>query len=172
MDYRIEKKPALVLTGYTRRFDGVPGNREEQEEKLFVNTRALQYMLKGLAEDSETQYTLIRDVDDNGYSFSIAAEVDVWQRENLSDDAVLGVEFAKYFENIAIPEQTYAVFQTEPCRYPTQTFLDLRRRIVSEWLPGSGFRLADAPELCVYRWYRKPRNMERVIEHWIPIEKQ
>ena len=49
MDYRIEEKPELILTGYKRRFTGVPYGleRDRQEEQFFISTRAGQWLLRG-----------------------------------------------------------------------------------------------------------------------------
>lgn len=50
MDYRIEEKPEMVLTGYKRFFTGSPAERDAQEEAFYVTTRLNQYALKGLRE--------------------------------------------------------------------------------------------------------------------------
>lgn len=170
MNYRIEEKEAMVLTGYKRRFTGIPGDRMEQEKELYVTTRPLQYMLSGLAGDLETDYNVICNVDDTGYDFCIANRLKEFYRNNLEADGVLGAEYAKYFENITIPKGTYAVFETERCTYPTGIFLELRRQIVSQWLPGSGYRLADAPEIVVTHWYQDGRRDQRYRELWLPVE--
>ena len=83
----------------------------------------------------------------------------------------LGEEFAKELEHITIPKCTYAVFETERCTYPTLVFLELRRKIASEWLPTSGYQLKKAPEIVVSHWYRGEKSDERYRELWIPIEK-
>ena len=81
------------------------------------------------------------------------------------------LEFAKYFENIVVPKCTYAVFETEKCKYPTEVFLDLRKKIAGEWLPGSGFSLAEAPELVVSYWFQGDKREQRYRELWIPVTK-
>lgn len=45
MNYRIEEKPEMILTGYHKHFSGAPyGNkREQQEEHLFISTRGKQW---------------------------------------------------------------------------------------------------------------------------------
>ena len=48
MNYKIETKPEMILTGYKRRFTGVPGERLEQESDFYITTRPLQFMLKGM----------------------------------------------------------------------------------------------------------------------------
>lgn len=171
MKYRIEEKPEMILTGYKRHFEGAPGERAMQEEDFYMNTRAYQYLLQGVAEAPETDHNIITNIDDSGFDFYIAKKLSQNTRENLKDPKVLGEEFAKCFEHIVISKQTYAVFETERCKYPTTVFLELRKRIVTEWLPNSGYRLANAPELEVTHWFRKPHQDNRFIELWIPIEK-
>lgn len=171
MNYRIEEKEEMVLTGYKRRFSGVPGERMEQEKEMYVKTRALQYILKGLSGNLEMDFDVITNIDDDGYDFYIANQLTEYYRNNLKKDGVLGEEFAKYFENITIPKCTYAVFETEKCSYPTTVFLDLRKKIASEWLPNSGYQLANAPELVITYWFRGDKHDQRYRELWIPIEK-
>ncbi len=171
MNYRIAEKDEMVLTGYKRRFVGVPGERAEQEKEMYVKTRALQYILQGLSGNVETNYDIIMNIDDSGYDFYIANRLTEYYRNNLNKDGVLGTEFAKYFENIVIPKCTYAIFETERCSYPTTVFLDLRKRIASEWLPTSGYQLAKSPEIVVSHWFRDNKSDQRYRELWIPIEK-
>lgn len=155
MKYRIEEKPQMILTGYKRRFEGVPGERAGQEEALFLRTKDEQNRLFALSGDMETQYTLIDRVDDGGYDFAIGALVEAG---------------ADGFETFVIPAQTYAVFETERTRYPTELHLPLRKQIVSQWLPFSGYALAEGPEINVIHWYRDAGNKEqRYIEIWLPI---
>ena len=172
MNYRIEEKDEIILTGYKRRFLGIPGERMEQEKEMYVKTRPLQYILQGLSGDVVKSFDIITNIDDEGYDFYIASQLNKYCRNNLNKDGVLGEECAKYFENITIPKCTYAVFQTEKCAYPTMTFLDLRRKIASEWLPSSGYQLADSPELVVSYWFEGEKRKQRYRELWIPIEKK
>ena len=172
MNYRIEEKPEMILTGYKRRFSGVPGERAEQEKEMYVTTRPLQYILGALSGDSVSNFDIITNIDDNGYDFYIASRLTEYNRNNLDKDEVLGKEFAGYYENITIPKCTYAIFETERCAYPTQIFLELRKKIASEWLPNSGYVLKDAPELVVTHWYRGEKRNQRYRELWIPVEKK
>ena len=172
MNYRIEEKDEIILTGYKRRFSGIPGERMEQEKEMYVKTRPLQYILQGLSGDVVKNFDIITNIDDEGYDFYIASQLNEYCRNNLNKDGVLGEEFAKYFENITIPPCTYAVFETEKCAYPTTVFLDLRRKIASEWLPNSGYQLKDAPELVVTHWFEGEKRNQRYRELWIPVEKK
>ena len=88
------------------------------------------------------------------------------------EPGVLGEEFAKYFENITIPKCTYAVFETERCTYPTTISLDMRKQVVFDWLPSSGYQLAEATEFVVTHWYNGDKKEQRYRELWVPIEKE
>ena len=168
MDYRIEEKPEMVLTGYKRFFTGSPAERDAQEEAFYVTTRLNQYALKGLAGDPVTSYGIMTNFREEGYDFYIAARLQEWEREHLEEE--LGnAEDAARFENIAIPAHTYVACGTERCKYPTMIFPQLRRRIVEEWLPSSGYVLAEAPEISVPHWFRNPDSEKRYIELWLPV---
>lgn len=172
MNYRIEEKPEMVFTGYKRRFSGTPAERKSQECDFYVQTRTNQYILKGLSHDCDTGYNIMTGFDDEGYDFYIASMLDEWSTNNL--DKELGEE-AKRFERIVVPAGRYLVCETERTKYPTMLFEDLRKRAVSEWLPSSGYELADAPEISVYHWYFDRENPQlsdsRYIELWLPMLK-
>ena len=42
MNYRIEEKDELILTGYKRRFAGTPSAKRAQENDFYISTRANQ----------------------------------------------------------------------------------------------------------------------------------
>ena len=170
MNYRMEEKDEMILTGYKRRFTGIPGERLKQEEEMYVTTRPLQYVLQGLSGNFADTIEIVTNISDDGYDFYIASQLSEHNRNHL--DIVLGKDFSDYYENITIPKRTYAVFETEKCQFPTILSPDLRRKIASEWLPNSEYQLADAPELVITHWYRDERRKQRYRELWIPIEKK
>ena len=168
MNYRIEEKPEMVLTGYKRFFAGTPAERAAQEENFYITTRLNQYVLKGLSGDTVTSYGIMKNFQEDGYDFYIAAKLEQWEREHLKEE--LGnAEDAERFENVTIPAQTYVVCETERCQYPTMIFMELRKKIVEEWLPSSGYMLTEAPEISVTHWFRNPDNDKRYIELWLPV---
>ncbi|WP_300563956.1 hypothetical protein [uncultured Acetatifactor sp.] len=63
---------------------------------------------------------------------------------------------AARFEDIAIPAHTYVACGTERCKYPATIDVRLCRRSVEEWLPSSGYVLAEAPGISVPHWFRNP----------------
>lgn len=172
MDYKVEKKPEMTFVGYKKRFSGTPAERMEQEADFYVSTRVNQYLLKGMSYDCDTGYNIMRGFDDEGYDFYIASVLDERMTDHLDEE--LG-EDANRFEKIVVPAATYLVCETERTRYPTELFEELRRKVVSEWIPSSGYELADTPEISVYHWFYKHGdakvNDSRYIELWIPITK-
>ena len=124
----------------------------------------------GLANDCVTTYGIMKNFREEGYDFYIASQLVQWTREHLKE--TLGnVEDAARFENVMIPPHTYVVCETERTKYPVTIQMDLRKKIVEEWLPSSGYMLADAPEISVTHWFQKPDSEKRYIELWLPIEK-
>lgn len=134
MEYRIEEKQELRLTGYKRRFTGVPhvtAEYDEQMTDLYVHTRANQFLLRGMSADDSraTNYSVITNVSDDGYDFYIAEQLRDWYHEHMAEDVALGAEAAR-FEDIVIPAGTYAVFETERCEYPTAKHVELRLSLI------------------------------------------
>lgn len=177
MNYRIEEKPAMLLTGYKARFQGVPygKDRADQEEKLTISTRAKQWLLTGACgRDFETFYNVINQVSDDGYNYYIAKPLDNWTRENLYNPDITGVDFMESmgFEDIAIPSQTYVIFETPRCNYPMEIYDQLREQIVHEWLPSAAYQFTDGPEIVVTHWYSGEHKKDRYVEIWLPIEKK
>ena len=173
MNYKIEEKPEIILTGYKRHFTGTPAKREEQEEAFYGETRINQYALHGLSRDYATTYNVMTGFDDEGYDFYIAALLSKWETENL--DKILGEQEKDRFEKIVIPAGLYLVCETERERYPVMQQESLRQKAVSEWLPSSGYQLANAPEVTVAHWFYEPDNEavnnSRYVELWLPIKK-
>lgn len=167
---RIEEKSEMVFTGYKKSFTGTLAERFEQEGDFYITTRANQYLLWGLSRDAQTSYGIMKNFRENDYDFYIASLLTEWNRSHLQE--ILGnAEDAERFENIVIPAQTYVVCETEKVKHPTMIYMDLRKRIVEEWLPSSGYLLTDAPEITVTHWYEKPAETKRYIELWLPVEK-
>jgi len=74
-------------------------------------------------------------------------------------------EFVEYI----VPECTWAIFE---CVGAMPTALqNLQKRIVSEWLPASGYEYADAPDIEVYFEGNQQAEDYR-CEVWLPIMKK
>ena len=177
MNYKIQEIPEKILVGYKKRFTGVPYGEErvKQEEEFITTTRAKQWLLIGASCDYSTDYMVITNIDDDGYDFYIAYELDEWTRKELFNPNVTGVDFMDKmgFETLIIPKKTYAVFETEKKKRPIADYTDIRKRIVTEWLPTSGYVFANAPEVVAMHWRPKGEwAKERYIEICLPIEKK
>lgn len=176
MNYRIETKPQITLLGYKRHFEGTPYDalRADQEEELFVSTRAHQWMLKGLTNDKLSEYCVLTNMDDNGYDFYICVTVYKYELDNLYNSNVTGIDFMEKFgfEKIIIPERTYAVFETGKQNNPIPEYCEIRKQIAAEWLSNEEYQMTNAPELAVYHWGLVGGCADRTIEIWIPIEKK
>ena len=173
MNYRIEEKPAMLLTGYKRRFAGDPNEKEMQDHYFACESRVYQYILQGMSRDHVKTYQVLTNFAPDGYDFYFAHELPSWALKDFDDD--LG-EMAKHFEHLRIPAGQYLVCETERCKYPTNLLDDLRRQAVSEWLPTSGYELRDAPEIGVIHWFWEEGNDKvnhaRYCELWLPIAKK
>jgi AraC family transcriptional regulator len=66
-------------------------------------------------------------------------------------------------EEFIIPESTWAIFSGRGSNLSIQ---ELERRIVTEWLPTSGYEYGNAPDIEVYI---NPNPEDAVYEVWIPV---
>ena len=173
MNYRIEEKPAMLLTGYKRRFTGSPNDKQDQDHNFACETRLEQYILEGMCREHETIYQILTNFDADGYDFYYAYQFPSWALEDMQE---IPADIAARFENVSIPAGTYIVFETERCEFPTAKMDELRMKAVSEWLPTSGYELRDAPEIGVIHWFWEEGNDKvnhsRYCELWLPITKK
>lgn len=175
MKYKIKEIPELVLVGFKQHFYGVPygDERTKQEEEFFTSTRAKQWLLIGASRDYSKDYCVVTNIGDNGYDFYIAYELDEWTRKEMYNPKITGVDFMDKmgFETLVIPKSLCAVFETDKKKRPVGDYIDVRKKIVSEWLPSSEYYLANAPEVVIMHW--RPQGVwekERFIEICLPIE--
>lgn len=173
MNYKIEEQPAMLLTGYKRRFTGSPNDKREQDHNFACETRLEQYILEGMSREHETIYQLLTNFDPDGYDFYYAYQFPAWALEDIQD---LPADMAARFENVNVPAGLYLVCETERCQFPTAQVDSLRKKAVSEWLPTSGYELRDAPEIGVIHWFweegNDKLNHSRYCELWLPIAKK
>lgn len=65
-----------------------------------------------------------------------------------------------------VPAATWAIFPGEGI---SQSIQELEQRIVTEWLPASGYEYANAPDVEVYI---SPDPQNARYEVWIPVVKK
>lgn len=173
MDYKIEEKPEMLLTGYKKRFSGDPNAKNDQDHNFACENRVLQYILEGMSREHVITYQVLTNFGPDGYDFYFAYELPHWALEDFDHD--LG-EMAKKFNHIRIPAGQYLVCQTKRCMFPMALADDLRRKAVTEWLPSAGYELRLAPEIGVIHWPFEDGNEEvnhsHYCELWIPVMKK
>ena len=170
MNYRIEEKPAMLLTGYKRRFTGSPNDKQEQDHNFACETRLEQYILEGMCREHETIYQILTNFDPDGYDFYYAYQFPAWALEDMRE---IPQDIAARFENVSVPAGLYLVCETDRCQFPTAKMDELRKKAISEWLPTSVYQLRDAPEIGVIHWFweegNEKLNNSRYCELWLPI---
>ncbi len=173
MDYRIEEKPAMTLTGYKRRFTGGPHKKELQDHNFACETRLLQYILQGASREHVDTFQVLTNFGPDGYDFYFAQPLPKWELEEFDEN--VGA-FGMHFEHLQIPAGLYLVCETARDQYPIELGDELRRKAVSEWLPSSGYVMRDAPEINLIHWFWEEGNdrvnNSRYCEIWLPIEKK
>lgn len=70
---------------------------------------------------------------------------------------------ADVFEEYLIPACKWAIFEGQGTNHSLQ---ELEKRVITEWLPTSGYTYANSPDIEVYN-KADPKNT--VYEYWIPI---
>lgn len=80
--------------------------------------------------------------------------------------AVESTDTSDEFEEFTVPAATWAIFSGTGDNLSIQ---DLERRIVTEWLPTSGYEYGSAPDIEVYL---NPDPQNAMYEVWIPVVKK
>ena len=155
MEYRIEKKEAFDIVGVS-----VPLHREI--EKNFQEIPAL---WGRIAEDGTLPRLMeLMDIPPMGM-LGVSACGDSEQWRYYIAVATTGSTPAG-MERYTVPAATWAVFPGEGTGQSIQT---LEQRIVTEWLPSSGYEYASGPDVEVYL-NADPQNAK--YEVWIPVVKK
>ncbi len=171
MNYKIEEKSMFTVTGVKTHFEGAPSKRQQNQHDLFVKgeTRFVRYAVQGMARDCEREYCVISGVDDEGYDLLVGAAIPEYFNNHLEKTAG---RFAQELSCVNIPKQIYVVAETSRGVNFLNEYFDVRRAIVGEWLPSSGYVLADAPEVSVFHWFPKEQRGNEYAEVWLPITKK
>lgn len=80
--------------------------------------------------------------------------------------AVSSTKESEEFEEYTVPASTWAIFSGSGTN---QSIQELEQRIVTEWLPTSGYEYANAPDIEVYL---NPDPQNAQYEVWIPVTKK
>ena len=151
MNYRIETKAAFRIVGVS-----VP--LEKDIEKIFAviprkwQETAVNGTLQKLTGLMDTQPMGVLGV-------STCNDTEPWRYYI----AVSSSQTDKDLEEYTVPAATWAVF---PGAGTNQSIQELERRIVTEWLPTSGYEYGNAPDVEVYL---NPDPQNAQYEVWIPV---
>lgn len=171
MNYRIEEKQELILTGYTAHFTGSPSDRYNQQHDFMVKgeTRFIRYALQGMAKDCKVEYSVISSINDGGYDFTIGTVIPQYFNEHLEE--TVGKENAKRLSVIYVPARQYLVVETERSVFAMDEHLKIRKQAIPEWIGNSEYQLSEAPEIAVFHADSNNKNGS-YVELWLPIEKK
>ena len=152
MNYRIEKKEAFRIVGVSSPLEKEIEKNFEIVPTMWANV-ASSGMIAQLAMmmDSELKGLLgvssCNEAEDWKYYIAVAST------KSLPDG----------IEEYIIPSATWAIFTGEGTN---QSIQDLEKRIVTEWLPTSGYEYGNAPDIEVYL---NPDPQNAKYEVWIPV---
>ncbi len=151
MNYRIEKKPPFRIVGVS-----VPLHKNIEENFAVIPSKW-------------------REISENGGLQRLISMMDtppmgVLGVSTCNDDeewryyiAVSSSQPKGDFEEYTVAAATWAVF---PGSGTNQSIQELERRIVTEWLPTSGYEYGSAPDVEVYL---NPDPQNAQYEVWIPV---
>ena len=80
--------------------------------------------------------------------------------------AVSSTKPAEEFEEYTIPAATWAIFSGTG---RNESLQELEKRIITEWLPSSGYQYGEAPDIEVYL---NPDPQNAQYEVWVPVIKK
>lgn len=152
MNYRIEKKEAFRIVGVSSPLEKEIEKNFEIVPTMWANA-ASSGMIAQLAMmmDSEPKGLLgvssCNEAEDWKYYIAVAST------KSLPD----------VMEEYIIPSATWAIFTGEG---ENQSIQGLEKRIVTEWLPTSGYEYGNAPDIEVYL---NPDPQNAKYEVWIPV---
>ena len=154
MNYRIEKKPPFRVVGVRK---AVSNDAEEGFEAVPVFWQQSAPQIPMLAS--------MIDGDPKGL-LGVSTCNEVENEQNYYYIAVAsGAAVPEGMHELTVPAETWAIFPGKGSAGDIQV---LQQRIVSEWLPTSGYEWANAPDIEVYL-NSDPVDME--FEVWLPVEK-
>lgn len=154
MNYRIETKDAFRIVGVS-----VPLEKEIEKNFAVIPSKWQEVSADGTLEK------LIKMMDQEPMGVlgvSRCNGEEPWRYYI----AVSTAKQAEGMEEYVVPAATWAVF---PGTGTNQSIQELEQRIVTEWLPTSGYEYADAPDLEVYL---NPDPQNAKYEVWIPVTKK
>lgn len=155
MNYRIETRKAFRIVGKS-----FPLSREIER-----NFAEVPQMWQGAVEDGtiEKIVSLMNGEPRGVLGVSVCTDGEEWRYYIAVSSAA---EIDDALEEYVVPGCTWAVF---PGSGTGKSIQELEGRIVTEWLPTSGYEFTNGPDIEVYF---EPNPENTAYEVWIPVRKR
>ena len=151
MNYRIETKEAFRILGVS-----CPLDKEIENNFMVVPKMWQEASVNGTIQ----KLAGIMDTPPMGLlGVSACNDEEQWKYYIAVSSTKASAEFEEYI----VPASTWAIFSGSGTN---QSIQELEQRIVTEWLPSSGYEYANAPDLEVYL---NPDPQNAQYEVWIPV---
>ncbi len=151
MNYRIETKAAFRIVGVS-----VPLEKDIEKNFAVIPRKWQETAVNGTLQ----KLTGLMDTQPMGVlGVSTCNDTEPWRYYI----AVASSQTDRDLEEYTVPAATWAVF---PGAGTNQSIQELERRIVTEWLPTSGYEYGSAPDVEVYL---NPDPQNAQYEVWIPV---
>ncbi|MCI8361204.1 MAG: AraC family transcriptional regulator, partial [Clostridiales bacterium] len=154
MNYRIETKDAFRIIGIS-----APLRKEVEQNFMIVPQMWQDAAMNGTIQ----KLASMMDVPPMGLLGVSACNDDEQWKYFI---AVSSTKNSSEFEEYTVPASTWAIFTGSGSNHSIQK---LEQRIITEWLPTSGYEYADAPDIEVYL---NPDPQNAQYEVWIPVRKK
>ncbi len=154
MNYRIETKKAFRIIGVSAPLDKEIENNFKVVPEMWQEA-SVNGTIQKLAGIMDTQPMGLLGV-------SVCNDEEQWKYFI----AVSGTNAGDEFEEYTVPASTWAIFSGTGTNQSVQ---ELEQRIITEWLPTSGYEYANAPDIEVYL---NPDPQNAQYEVWIPVVKK
>ncbi len=154
MNYRIETRESFRIVGVS-----VPLNKDIEQNFAVIPSK-----WQEISENGTLQKLIgMMDTPPMGVlGVSTCNDTEPWRYYI----AVSSSQESDGFEEYTVPAAVWAVF---PGEGTNQSIQELERRIVTEWLPTSGYEYGNAPDVEVYI---SPDPQNAKYEVWIPVVKK
>lgn len=155
LNYRIENKGAFRIVGKS-----YPLSREIEQNFLQVPQMWQDAVLDGTIEKI---ISLMNNAPQGVLGVSACSDAEDW-RYYIAVSSTADIDAS--LEAYIIPAGLWAVF---PGAGTGKSIQELERRIVTEWLPTSGYEFTEGPDIEVYF---NPNPENTAYEVWIPVQKK
>lgn len=154
MNYRIETKDSFRIVGVS-----VPLNKDIEQNFMVIPSK-----WQEITENGTLQKLIgMMDTPPMGVlGVSLCNDSEAWRYFI----AVSTSKSSDGFEEYTVPAAVWAVF---PGEGTNESIQELERRIVTEWLPTSGYEYGKGPDVEVYI---SPDPQNAKYEVWIPVVKK